>query len=293
MGSGGHAEGHGASFGCIMLSRILLTVFLVGAVCADAQQASHVAEKSTPAKTSVSSLPKTSAELAKVINASYYHADGLAVVDCDVAVDWPTFYRTLRMEVPAERVRVLEGLKMHTRAVRGMPVDVRFDWGGQTLSGQDQIESGMKQMIGGFYQMYWPMLAGTLVSDNDKLEDIQSLPDGGVQARALSGGMKLVLKVNRDGTPGHYEFDGGSIKGAVDMNYAASPNPVPGDSQRVTGMKIDEQIGASIVKIAIALDYQDAGDFRVPKGVSFGMVGSYTVNLQFAGCKASSVAVSQ
>ncbi|MDR3740544.1 MAG: hypothetical protein P4L40_16130 [Terracidiphilus sp.] len=224
---------------------------------------------------------------------SYYHPDNLALMECDISVDWDAFYHSLNVTVPEERVRSLNGLNIHVRAVRGQPASVRFEWSNGTPSTQEQVESGLKQMLNGFYQMYWPMVAGPVIGPDDKLEQIVSLPDGGVKASVNSGGMKIHFVVNKDGTPVQYDFEGGVMKGLVDLTYTPSPKPTPGDLRRIEEMKIDEQIGASSFKLNTKLDYQEVGVFSIPKSVAFAMLGAYTFNFQFAGCTASAVAVTQ
>lgn len=244
-------------------------------------------------KSSESALPKTSAELSNAILASYYHPDNLTLIDCDLLVDWTAFYHSVKVDVDPDRLRSLQGLKIHSRAVRGRPLELHFDWTNGTIATQEQIESGMKQMVGGFYQMYWPMIAGPIVGPGDKLEQIESLPGGGEKTSTKSSGMNISMALDPNGAPTHYEFEGGAMAGKTDVTYMASPNPAPGDLRRIASMKIDEHIGTSTFNIDLKLDYQNVSGFSIPNRVSFGLIGAYTIDLQFSGCSASTVAVSQ
>lgn len=290
---GRHLYASDANFGGIMPAKLSFVVLLLLVPCAWTQQTTHNVPKTAPAKAAANTLPKTSPELAQAILASYYHPDNLVLMECDVSVDWDAFYHSLNMTAPEERASALKGLKIHSRSVRGRPIEVRFDWSNGAPTSQEQIENGFKQMLGGFYQMYWPILANPVIGQNDKLEQIVSLPEGGAKASVNSGGMKIQFVVNRDGAPTHYEFDGGMLKGLVDFTYMASPNPIPGDLRRIRDMKIDEQIGASSFKVDTKLEYQDVNGFSIPHMVTFSMLGAYTLNFQFTGCAASAVAVSQ
>ncbi len=276
-----------------MLSKLLFVTLFLGVSCACAQQTAQTAHSAAPARAPASTLPRTSTELSSVIDASYYHPDNLTLMDCDVSVDWDAFYRAVKLTVPEDRLRILKGAKIHSRAVRGMPVELRFDWAGETMPGQEQIESGMKQMVGGFYQMYWPMIAAPIIGPSDKLEGIESLPSGGVKASVISASMRIALATDRDGAPTHYDFDHGPMGGAVDIAYLSSPKQVAGDLRRVASMKIVEHMGASSFDVDMKLDYQDVDGFSIPRDVSFGLVGAYAIDLQFSGCTASTFAVSQ
>ncbi|HWT65133.1 MAG TPA: hypothetical protein VN151_03395 [Terracidiphilus sp.] len=275
-----------------MLSKLSFAVLLLAVSCAFGQSAQKTLKPATE-KHTTSALPKTSPELAKVILGSYYHPDSLELIECDVSVDWGAFFQGLKVAVPEEKMQALKALKIHSRALRGKPAEVKFDWSEGTPATQDQIESGFKQMLGGFYQMYWPMMAGPLIGPNDRLEEITSLPDGGVKAFANSAGMKIHMQMNRNGAPTHYEFEGGMMKGVIDLSYAPSPTPMPGDLRRIESMKIDEHIGESSFKLDVDVDYQDQSGFSIPRDVTFAMLGAYTFKFQFAVCTASAVGISQ
>jgi hypothetical protein len=275
-----------------MPPKLCLAVVLFAASCAWSQQPAHKA-LTVPAKSGTSTLPKTSPELIKVIQRSYYHPDNLELIECDLSVDWDKFFQRMKMNVPEEKLRSFNTMKIHSRALRGKPVEIKFDWAGGVGDAHDRIESGLKQTLNGFYQMYWPMMAGPLIAGNDHLEQIVSLPDGGVKASAISGGMKIHMMLDREGVPTHYEFEGGMMKGLVDLAYSPSPNSVPGDLRRIEDMQIDEQIGESSVKLDTKVDYQDVNGFMIPRTVILGMPGAYTFNFEFSGCTASAVAVSQ
>lgn len=58
-------------------------------------------------------------------------------------------------------------------------------------------------------------------------------------------------------------------------------------------MKVNVHVGASNIVAAFSLDYQPAGDFFIPKNVTFDVVGAYSIQLEFSGCSASRFAVSQ
>jgi hypothetical protein len=103
-------------------------------------------------------------KVANQIRASYYHPDDLSSLDCGVAIDWAEFLSQLKTEVPEDRMKTLQGLKIKIHAARGATPEVKFDWTNGVPVGEQQFTDGFRQMLAGFYQMYWPMLASPLFS---------------------------------------------------------------------------------------------------------------------------------
>lgn len=276
-----------------MLTKITIGALLLAPLCAWGQQAAPGAGETAPAQSPSSTLPKSGPALVKVILGSYYHPDSLELMECDLSVDWNAFFRAQKITVPEARMQVLKDLKIHERAVRGRPAEIQFNWADGAPATKEQMESGFRQMVGGFYQIYWPLMAGPMLSPADKVEEIASLPDGSAKLTASSAATKIHLLVNPEGLPTHYDFDAGAMKGVGDISYVLSPNPVPGDMRRIGEMRMDEQVGESSFKLDFKLDYQDVNGFSIPQNLTIGVVGSYTFNLKFSGCKASAVVVSQ
>jgi len=267
-----------------MHSRLFLPIVFLGAVVLGAQQTANKSATAGQAGTSVAPLPSDPAKLSALIRASYYHPDELASLDCGVQIDWAAFSRSGKLNLPDDRLKVLQGLKVNSHAVRGNIPELTFDWSAGQLATKGQMEDGMKQMVGGFYQMYWPLLASSLVTNGADLKKVDPLADGSAKVDFSSEGTSLVITVNNDGIPTHWVLDGPAMKGTIDPEFAPTPKPISGDIRRISGVRVVQRIGESNMNVELGLDYQEVDGFFVPKSVSFGIVGAYTVPMEFSGC---------
>jgi hypothetical protein len=223
--------------------------------------------------------------VASLIGASYYHPDELGSLGCSVSVDWPAFFTAMKLTLPENRLKSIQGLKIQSRAIRNKIPDITFDWTGGPLDNAEQFESGIKQMISGYYQIYWPMVASSPLAGPSDLSRIDLLPDGGATTTSLSPNMTTTITIDRVGTPTHYAIDGAAMKATIDPHYAPSLNPVSGDLRRISSLDVKEQIGTSTINVRLSLDYQEVDGFNVPKHVSFDLLGAYSINMEFFNCK--------
>ncbi len=222
--------------------------------------------------------------MAAVINASYYHPDSLPGLECSVSVDWTTFFTSAKIQAPEERMKAISGLKIKVHAIRDKTAELTFDWTAGPADSQEQLESGLKQMIQGYFQLYWPMVASSLFQNAADLTKVEPLPDGGAKAYSTSQNASMTLVVDKEGTPTHIEVDATAVKSTFEQQYLVSTNPVPGDLPRISSMDVNEQIGGSTMHIQLSLDYQQVEKFYVPKHVTVDLVGAYTIPLELSSC---------
>lgn len=265
----------------------LAALLLVCPLCSLAQQRPPVSSP-TPDTIKPATLPLDSAKLITEVRASYYHPDELSGLDCKVSIDWPAFFAALKTTVPADRLKALQGLTTHVQTTRGKMAEFTFDWAGGVLDKKEEMEAGIKQMVGGFYQMYWPMIASFPIHNSAEVNRIEPQPDGGATIKVIDQSGSLVLTTDKDYVPVHYTFDTPALKGTIDSEYTASPNPVPGDLRRINTMKVSEQFGTSMsVNMSLDLDYQAVGGIYIPQHVTFDLPGAYSVKMAFSGCSVS------
>jgi hypothetical protein len=269
-----------------MSRKIFLSLVLAGAALLSAQELATTPPKNGSTAVSTSTLPTDPVKLAAAVNASYYHPDELSSIGCTVSVDWPSFFGALKVNPAADRLAALQGLKIHSRAVRGKTPEVTFDWAGGPLDTKEQLEGGMRQTMGGFYQMYWSLFASSLIRAAE-VTKVEPLPDGSEKIYASSQGISVVITADQDGTPTHYVLDSSAMKGTMDLHYVLSPNPVPGDDRRISDMHAIDQFGASTMNVELSTDYQTVDGFYVPKNVTFNIVGAYSFKMEFSGCSVS------
>ncbi len=267
----------------LMPRRLFVCILAMGANLLAAQ--APTANSSTPQSlVSPASSTRDPELLAKNLRESYYHADNLSSMDCDVSVDWPALFKAVKAEVPPERLKILQGLKIRSNAVRGKSPEITFDWGNETFDNKEQVEDGFRKMVGGFYQFYWPMVASPLVKSSKDFSKIESLGDGASNIYESAANMSIVIRADKDGVPTHYSFDSVAAKGTIDAHYVPSPKPGPGDIRRISGITVSEQIGSSNINASFDLDYQSVNGFNIPKHVSFGISGAYSIQMEFSGC---------
>jgi hypothetical protein len=228
------------------------------------------------------SAPQDPAKVFEAVKGSYYHPDALPGLECDVTIDWPAFLQQLK--APADGAKAFEGLKMRSHALRDQPATVDFDWNGSTSGGSDQIQDGVRKMIAGFYQMYWPIIAKAPLQKSSEITRLEPQSDGTLKVISGKEGASVTLDLNKEMTPAHYTLDFTGLKGEMAMHYEDSPHPEPGDLRRLVGMDVVEKIGESNLNVNVKLDYQSLAEYFVPQKVSFEIVGAFSVNLEFSAC---------
>ena len=126
----------------------------------------------------VKSLPVDPQKLAAEINGSFYHPDQLSGIQCAVSMDWNSFFSAVKVKVPDARMHALNSLQIHYSVARNKRPDVKFNWMDGRADTADQMEDGIKQMIDGFYQIYWPMMATTPIPNASEIKRVEPQPDG-------------------------------------------------------------------------------------------------------------------
>jgi hypothetical protein len=225
--------------------------------------------------------------MAAAIRNSYYHPDELSGLNCTVSIDWPAFFAAIKMNVPPDRLKAIQGLSIRTQAVRGKSPNFAFDWTGPALANKEEFEDGIKQMVGGFYQMYWSLVAAPPLRNASDISKIEPLPDGEAKVYSSSQDTTVVITVDRENTPTHYTLNSPALSGTVDLHYVLSPKQIPGDVRRISSMDVSEQLGTSILNIKLNLDYQTVQEFYVPADVSYDLGKGFSLSIKFSGCSVS------
>ena len=269
----------------------VLPLLLLNSALLIAQEAGTASQGPGLQRIPVGVLPSTAAKLAEAIQGSYYHPDAMSGLDCAISVDWPAFFKATGTDLSADRVKQIQGLRIHSRALRGTPAEFTLDWSDGKMDTAQQFEGGVKQMMGGFYQIYWQMIASPLVSSFTELRKIEPQPDGSAIVYMSDQDQHLVVTLDKENAPTHLKFDSTAMKGTIDPHYIASPTPIPGDLRRISSLDVTEQAGPTNIQVQLSLDYQSVNGFFVPKHVSFSIVGAYALEMEFSGCSAEKGAI--
>jgi hypothetical protein len=246
--------------------------------------------KSAESQISVKSLPIDPQKLAAALNGSFYHPDQLSGIQCAVAVDWQSFFGALNVKIPDARKRAVDGLQIHYDAVRNKRPEVNFVWANGRADTADQLEDGTRQIISGFYQMYWPMMASALAPKPEEIGRVESQPDGTIKVFQSDPNSKIGISLNKNSEPVHWDVDTPAYKGAFDLDFVDSPSPAPGDLHRLSKLHIVTNTGASTMNVLISLDYQPVDGVNIPHHVTYDIVGAYSISLEFIGCTVSKTA---
>jgi hypothetical protein len=269
-----------------MLRLLVVLLFVLGTNVLVAEPPAATSPKSETDRPPTAALPYDPATVAAAMRGSYYHPDEMSALDCTFSVDWSAFFSALKMDLAADRLKAIQGLKIRSHATRDKKPDLTFEWADGSFDNKEQFQDGLNQMLGGFYQVYWSMVASSPISKGDELAKIEPLPNGGVKVYFSSQNTNLVITADRDYTPLHYALESPAMNGTVDLHYEPSPKPVPGDLRRISSMDLTEQIGSSTMNIKLSFDYQTVDGFYVPRHVSYNLGGAYSLSMDLSGCSA-------
>ncbi len=266
-----------------MLSRVFLlgpVLLMTSLWAADSAKPKAADDAQKQPKVSNPDLQK----LADNVNGSYYHPDRLPGLQCTVAIDWSGLYNALKVKVPPERLHAIEGVQIHSKALRNKPPEITFSWLNGAPDTKDQLEDGTRQMIGGLYQWYWSMMASPPLlktSDNFRLEP---QPDGTAKLYESDPNNKIVVDLDKNDAPTRYAFDTPAFKGTFDFTYVDSPAPARGDLRRVSSVHVVSNFGASSFNVGLDFDYQQVDGYFVPKHVTYNLIGAYSISMEFIAC---------
>lgn len=269
----------------IMLGKSVLIQALLGVALLGAQQPATPSQSGpTISNTPDKKLSDDAEKLTAKILSSYYHPDKLTGLECNVTPDWPGFFKSANMAVSEDRLKSIQALKIHVRAVRDQTPELNFDWAQGKFPGAEQLEVLLKRSIGRFYQVYWTMFASPAVKYTAVISKIEPQSDGTTKVYESDPNAYVIMTVDKRGAPIHYTMQGPGLDGIVDAEYVRSPHPSAGDPRRISEVDVSEHSGSTTVEVRVSVDYQPLKDYFVPRHVSFGVVGAYTMTMDFSGC---------
>ncbi len=277
----------------IMLGKPVFIQAMLGVALLGAQQPVTPSRPGPPAPSSSDKkLTADAQKLTAKILSSYYHPDKLTGLECDVTPDWTGFFKSTRTTMSQNRMKSIQALKIHVRAVRDHVPELAFHWTQGKFAGSDQVEQLLKQSIGRFYQVYWSMFASPALKYAAVISKIEPQPDGTTKVFESDPNAYVVMTVDKHDAPIHYTMQSPSANGVVDAHYTPSPHPSAGDRRRISEVDVTEQSGASTMKVEVSMDYQPLGAFFVPGHVSLSQVGAYTMPMDFSACRIAKAGVS-
>jgi len=249
-----------------------------------AQQSATPVPASQTAKIPITNLPFDREKLSRQIRESYYHPDDLSGLDCTASIDWEELFKTMKAEAPPERLKLLQGMTIQVHAVREKPTEFQFAWSGVVPSNRETLENGARQMISGFFQMYWSFSNRSIIPTGAEIKHVERKPTGQTVVDFGNQNMSTSVTVSEDFVPIHFAFDGAAMKGSLDPTFLPSPNPVPGDLRRLASVHANYVVGATTINATISMEYQTVGGINIPSRAIVGLTDAYSVPVSFPKC---------
>lgn len=251
--------------------------------------AQHPPESSGTSTENLAASPIDLAKIKSGLAGSYYHPDDLTGIDCSATVGWASALKQVKAPTSEERMKLLEAMTVAVRARRGKMAEVIFGWPAGELADKQVVEDTDRQMLYGFYQMYWSALASSFGPTGPEWD--------GVRAEPRTGG-GYVLHYSSSGSPVMEELDSGflPVKISIDlpgsrvemaMHYSPSTNRHPGDLRRVTSIDSAQHMGTSVTNSNFQITYQQIAGYWIPTHLDVSIVGAYSIPIDMIGCSVS------
>lgn len=265
---------------------IALVLVLFSGLAASAQRAP---ESSGTSSGSLAAAPIDLARIKSGLTGSYYHPDDLTGIDCTAVVDWAGLMKQLKQPTSEDRLKALEMMTVAIRARRGKIAEVTFGWPAGELSNKQRVEDTDRQMLSGFYQMYWSGLASPFGPTGQEWDRVQAeaRTGGGYVLHYSSSGSPVTEEVDSDFLPVKVSINlPGSVM-EMGMHYSPSPNPRPGDLRRMTSIDAVQHVGTSVTNFNFRIAYQQMAGYWIPAHLDVTMVGAYSIAIDLTGCSVS------
>lgn len=262
-------------------------VFLLLACISSAQQ---VPQSSGASPDKLTVPPVDFAKLKSGLNGSYYHPDDLTGIDCSATVDWASVMKQLNKPAPEDRLKILDSMLVTVHARRGKIAEVTFSWPAGELSNRQMIEDTDRQMLYGFFMIYWSGLAAPFgpLAKEWKTARAEPRPGGGYILHYVDGGVPITEEIDDDFLPVKAIV---SISAAstteMTMHYSQPQELHPGDMRRVTSIATKQTLGTSVTNVTIGIAYQQMAGYWIPSHFDTTIEGAYTVPIDLIGCSVS------
>jgi hypothetical protein len=265
----------------------LAALLALSGIFAAAQQAANPAGFSSASEPHLTAPKVDGAKVLAGVSASHYHPDDLTEMDCGAVIDWESVMKQLKQTGAPDRMKVLDGMNVELRAQRNKPAMVRVTWANGEPTNKQTIEQGSQQMLGGFFQMYWTVFASALKPSQASSMHIDPRDDGGYAIHNATNSTEFGFNVDRELVPTKVYVKSPSMNVDSTLTFTPAPDPVPGDLRWLTHIDSTITVGTNVTNSTFDIEYQTLGGFHVPKRISIGVGGAYTVPIELIGCSVS------
>jgi hypothetical protein len=228
-----------------------------------------------------------SAKILAGISATYYHADDLSGMDCGAVIDWESVMKQLKQPAPEDRMKILKGMNMEVHARRGKATEVTVAWSNGEPTNKQTLEDGAKQMLGGFFQMYWPIAGASMAPTKADSVRGERREGGGYVLHFSAAGTNTSEEVDNDLVPTKVYVSSSAMNAEMTLHFSPSPKPIAGDLRRLTALDVATHVGTSTMNAGFNIEYQTVGGYHVPQRFSVDVGGAYAVPVELIGCSVS------
>lgn len=200
-------------------------------------------------------------------------------IACGVEIDWDRLFRDMKVEMndsSKARLEKLKAIKTTFVSKGETETEVKVDAPDEFKSAAD----GVRQQLVGFFQMYWPIGYGNMltVKPNDTFQ-LTRTPEG-YKLGMASGETKVAMDMNQAYVITSMNVLSPQMKASMTTEFK------PGEDGLLRLRSLDETIdlGESKMVVNVALDYQSVGAFDVPQHVLMALPGSFSFHYTFVGC---------
>jgi hypothetical protein len=266
---------------------IASVAYLLFNICfAIAQQPAGPTQFSSPAEPHLTEPQIDNAKILTGIRATFYHPDNLTGMECGAVFDWASVAKQLNQTLPEDRAKALSGMNVEVHANKGQPVITTVTWSNGKPANGDTLELSTKQIMTGFFQMYWSF-SGLADPQAAKEIHIEPRSEGGYFLSGTANGTTSEVQVDKDLVPTTIHVNSPAMKAQLGLQFTPPPNPLPGDLRRLTDIDGNFSIGTTIMHFRYGIDYQTIGGFHIPQHVSINVGGAYTLSIELIGCSVS------
>jgi hypothetical protein len=264
------------------LAICLLPLFFLAAESAHSQQPATGALPPLTPRWTLS--PGDLAKIEAGINAAYYHPDDLSRLDCQATIGWAEVAKQLQQAAPEDRLKALDGMRAEIRAERGKEAEINISWQSGTPTNSMTLENSTRQMLTGFFQMYWSLFASSMGPMQKDIVQAETREGGGYTLHYSSAGTNVTEEIGADLVPTKVSTNSPVLKAEIRPHFSASANPVAGDLRRLTSLDFSGGVGTTVTNYRMEVDYETVESFHIPQRISVHLEGAYGIPIELIGC---------
>ncbi len=234
--------------------------------------------------------PPTPTQRLAAAHALYYTptTQGLRSFHCEADVAWKPFLETVSgATVKADDPALVYLQSVHLGVTDNLRGAGSLDWataaaapaGKQTAVAQ--IQSGLQQMVGGFFQTWNQYMNGSMIPTPDA-ETVVTASGEGFHIRGAGGGTVVDEEFSKEGLLTATKVDTKEQQVLAVPHFTSTPEGFLVDSVDST---IKQSAEAGPVQVNFSVQYAMADGFRLPSAIHLDIKNVLSMNVKVSACK--------